>query len=338
MNIENLVNKDFRGVMRVRKNEEVLFEKSYGFSDLANEIPNALDTKFATASAGKVFVAVAIMQLIEMEMLKFQDNIGGLLNIDLKEIDPKITVKELLTHTSGIPDYFDESVMQDYEQLWTDYPNYKIRSNSDLVPLFIDKPMLYERGTKFSYNNTGFVVLAMIIEKLTNMPFDKYLKMKVFDICKMENTGYYELDKLPAKCANNYIMSENINEYRTNIYSVDVKGTGAGGAFTTIEDISKFWKSLLSYKLLSKEMTNNMISCHSGDEEDGYYGYGIWLKKKMNNSFIPYFQGFDPGVSFVSLCDRDTNIEITAVSNYGDRVWNMVREILEKIMKEEVSI
>lgn len=121
---------------------------------------------------------------------------GKLLDIDLNYIDGDVTVEQLLNHTSGVPDYFDETVMDEYEELWTNYPNYKIRCSSDLLPLFIDKPMMYPKGEKFQYNNTGYVLLAMIIEKVTGLLFDQYLKVNVFDVCDMESTGYYELDRL----------------------------------------------------------------------------------------------------------------------------------------------
>lgn len=269
MSIEQFVDNDFRGCCMVTINDKVLFSHATGFSDFANEIPNTIDTKFATASAGKVFVAIAILQLIERNALHFEYTLGNLLDFNLNSIDPDVTVEQLLTHTSGVPDYFDESIMDEYEELWVDYPNYKIRSNADLLPLFVNKPMAYPKGTKFQYNNTGFALLAMIIEKISSLPFDSFLKLNVFDICHMDNTGYYELDRLPAKCASNYIFDEHSKTFRTNIFSVDAKGTGAGGAFTTVGDISSFWANLISYKLLSVEMTNKMLSCHSGNDTDG---------------------------------------------------------------------
>ena len=283
-----------------------------------------METRFATASAGKVFVAVGILQLIEKGLLHMEDKIGSFFDFDLEQIDKEITVKQLLTHTSGIPDYFDESVMTEYEDLWYDFPNYRIRSNKDLLPLFIHKPMMYPRGSKFQYNNTGYVVLAMILEKVTGLEFDRYLEESIFVPCKMVHTGYYELDRLPAKCAFNYIFDQERNDYRTNIYSVDVKGTGAGGAFTTIGDIRLFWKNLLSCQLLSPAMTETMLSYHSGESQ--CYGYGIWLNK-AENEFNPYFQGCDPGISFKSAYDRKNQILITIVSNYGDNVWKLWREI-----------
>lgn len=331
MNLYEVIDSNFRGAILIVQNDTVICEKVNGFADLPNKIPNAIDTKFASASAGKVFVAVGILQLIERRLLRFDDTLGRILDIDLHAIDPDVTVRQLLTHTSGVPDYFDESVMDEYEALWIDYPNYKIRQNSDLLPLFIDKPMMYPKGEKFQYNNTGYVMLAMIIEKVTGMAFDRYLQKYVFDVCNMHETGYYELDRLPAKCANHYIYCNDTNEYRTNIFSVDVKGTGAGGAFITAGDIINFWKGLLSYKLLSKELTEDMLRKQSGDDEEGYYGYGMWIIDSSDEKDIAYFQGCDPGVSFISEYNPKNNMISVLVSNYGDNVWKEMRRIRDLV-------
>lgn len=331
MCMNQLIDSGFRGCCMVTQNETVLHRSAAGFRDLANQIPNTPETKFATASAGKVFVAIAILQLIEAKVLHLNDTLGTLLDMDFKQLDPDVTIEQLLTHTSGVPDYFDESVTEEYEELWADCPNYKIRTNADLLPLFIDKPMMYPKGTQFQYNNTGFVLLAMILEKVTARPFDHYLKTHIFDVCDMNSTGYYELDRLPQNCASNYIYDEQTSTYRTNIYSVDVKGTGAGGAFTTIDDIARFWENLLSHRLLSPELTAKMLSCHSGSEKEGYYGYGIWLHKSEDGSLSPYFQGSDPGVSFISTHHFEKNITVTLVSNYCDNVWKIMRGIREAL-------
>ena len=191
MDIKEIIYHDFKGNTYIVTDGTVKIENISGFADLANEIPNTLETKFASASAGKVFVAVAILQLIEQGKLNFDDTLGKLLDIDLHDIDADVTVEQLLNHTSGVPDYFDESIMDEYEDLWVDFPNYKIRHNNDLLPLFIEKPMMYPKGEKFQYNNSGFVLLASIIEKVTEMYFDKYLQTNIFDICGMSGTGDY---------------------------------------------------------------------------------------------------------------------------------------------------
>lgn len=329
LNIENKLQDTFRGAELITQNGEILFQRITGYADLANEVPNSPETKFASASAGKVFVAVGILQLIERQQLRFDDTLGNLLSLDLKKIDPLVTVEQLLTHTSGVPDYFDESVMEEYEELWTDYPNYKIRHNADLLPLFIHKDMMYPRGEKFQYNNTGYVLLAMILEQIAGMEFDEYLKKNVFEVCGMQGTGYYELDRLPARCAANYIYDNAADSYRTNIYSVDAKGTGAGGAFITVADILRFWKGLTSGRLLSPDMVSKMLRRQSGDGTD-CYGYGVWIIDKGSFA-IPYFQGCDPGVSFLSEYNPEKSIITVLVSNYGDNVWEEMRRI-RKIM------
>ena len=336
MNIKEKIDGNFRGNIYIVQDNEVLCENVTGFADLANEVPNSLETKFASASAGKVFVAVGILQLIEQGKIKFDDTLGKLLDIDLHNIDADVTVEQLLNHTSGVPDYFDESVMDEYEELWADYPNYKIRHNSDLLPLFISKPMMYPKGEKFQYNNSGYVLLAMIIEKVTGMYFDQYLKVNIFDVCGMNSTGYYELDRLPAKCANHYIYCTDTNDFRTNIFSVDVKGTGAGGAFITVKDIVNFWMNLLNGKLISKELVSKMLSKQSGDgtdAEEGYYGYGVWIIDNPNGKDLAYFQGCDPGVSFISEFNPNNNMISVLVSNYGDNVWKEMGKIRENLYK-----
>lgn len=328
MNYEELLGDDFSGAISVIRGGTAVFRKAYGYADLPNRIPNRLDTRFATASAGKVFVATAILRLIEDGALKWEDTIGELLPIDWKAIDRNITVRELLTHTSGIPDYFDETILTEYADLWKDYPNYKIRRNADILPLFLDKPMMYAHGAKFQYNNTGYVVLALILEAKTGEPFDAHLRKTIFDPCGMTDTGYYELDRLPERCASSYIRDAETGEFCTNIYSVDVKGTGAGGAFTTVSDVEKFWSFLLDGTLLSQNMLEKMLAPQNSDPSVPY-GYGVWLRKTGEDEYIPYIQGCDPGVSFVSSYDRTSRSSLTIVSNFGCNVWAIRRKIGE---------
>lgn len=115
--ILQLIDSNFRGNIYIVQDKKVLCENVTGFADLVNEIPNTIETKFASASAGKVFVAVGILQLIEQGTLKFDDTLGDLLDIDLHNIDSEVTIEQLLNHTSGVPDYFDESIMDRLSQL-----------------------------------------------------------------------------------------------------------------------------------------------------------------------------------------------------------------------------
>jgi CubicO group peptidase (beta-lactamase class C family) len=320
--ILDIIPEDFSGAVLVSRDGNILFGEGFGFADIANQIHNTVDTKFQTASAGKVFVAVGIMQLINAGRVSLDSQIGDLLDFDLHQIDRTVTIRQLLNHTSGIPDYCDENIILDYSVLWVDFPNYKIRQSKDLLPLFIEKPMMYQAGERFQYNNSGYVVLGLIIESVTGQLFDEYLTENVFRPCEMSDTGYYELDRLPAKCANAYIFDETKQQYYTNIYSVDAKGTGAGGAFTTVVDVEKFWKKLLNGNLVSLSTLTEMFSVQSRDDDD-YYGYGVWLMKMEEKVFHPFFQGSDPGVSFISRYNPMSRLQVHIVSNKGQNIWRL---------------
>jgi CubicO group peptidase (beta-lactamase class C family) len=310
------------GIIYMNKNGRFPIHETFGYRDYPNRLKNDRHTSFPTASFGKIFVAVGILKLIEEGAFTLETNIKSLLPFRLYFIDQGVTVKQLLTHTSGVPDYCDEEKVPNYADLWKDFPNYKIRQNKDLLPLFIKEKMKYEKGTKFEYNNSAFVLLAAIIEEVKNIPFDEYLNQIIFQPLKMKRTGYYELDRLPKNCANAYIFDEKKQEYYTNIYSVDAKGTGAGGAYTNAYDLNLFWTGLLSHKIINKLMLDLMLERHVDQESFGY-GLGVWLDKNNN----PYIVGSDPGVSCISCHNVKTHEEITIISNYGEDVFHYYNEI-----------
>lgn len=303
---------NFRGCAAVWQGGELRFSHAAGYADLANRVPNTLDTRFETASAGKAFVAAGIVHLIAEGRLSLESTLGGLLGFGLGTVEPSVTVAELLCHTSGVPDYFDESVMTDYEELWRELPSYSFRKNRDLFPLILTKPMLYAPGGRFQYNNSGYVLLAAIIEAVTGEAFDDYLQKVVFTPCGMTDTGYFELDMLPARCANSYIYDEARGGYRTNIFSIEAKGNGGGGAFTTLPDVYRFWRGLRGGAVADRALVAEMFRPHGSE----FYGYGFWLRDGR-----PHFEGSDPGVSFISEYDAAGATVIALVSNYGDDVW-----------------
>ena len=318
--MRNLVDDQFKGVISIEEHGKWVFKQAYGEADLANQRLNRLETKFPMASGSKIFIAVAILQLIEGKFIKFESTIGQLLPIDWHYIDKSITVRQLLTHTSGMPDYFDESLSNDYAKLWENYPNYRIRISEDLLPLFLHKRMIFPKGQKFQYSNSGYVVLGMIIEAITKLPFERYLEKMIFTPCEMEDTGYYELDRLPIHCATGYCLDEESQTYYSNIYSIDVKGSGAGGAYTTAKDMERFWNALMKGRLLSPSMVNEMLAPQVKEE---WYGYGVWLKSFEDSYYLPFVQGSDPGVSFISSYDRDKSRTITIMSNFAQDVWTL---------------
>lgn len=324
MSLDFHIPDDFSGVISVKRGGDVLHEAAYGFADFPNRRPNRLDTKFVTASAGKAFTAVGILSLIEKGKLTLDSAIGELLDFDLKQIDPSVTVRQLLTHTSGIPDYADESVVPEYADIFADYPCYKVRTNRDVIPLFIDMPMAYPPGDHLHYNNSGFVVLALILEIITGMAFDEYLAQAVFARCGMVNTAYQSYDRPEPNTANVYILDPKRGDYYTNIYSSTAKGMGDGGAFTTAADLERFWRGLYGGDLIGPDMLAEMTKPQTPER---CYGYGLWLEE-LGGGFIPHFEGCEPGIGCLTTYDVRRDLLITLITNRGNNVWRMNRELL----------
>nr|WP_281170083.1 serine hydrolase domain-containing protein [Paenibacillus pinihumi] len=124
------------GVLSVSDRDEVAFEQGYGYANRSGHIENEADTRFNIASGSKIFTAVAVCQLVEQGLLSLDTRLSDCTGFSFPSFDPGVTVHHLLTHSSGIPDYFDEEVMTDYEQLWLTTPMYTMTSVASFLPCF----------------------------------------------------------------------------------------------------------------------------------------------------------------------------------------------------------
>ncbi|WP_081987031.1 serine hydrolase [Planococcus sp. CAU13] len=319
---DGLEEMEFSGVAMLKTDE--IWAAAKGMADRANARPNAIDTRFGIASGCKIFTAVAVAQLVEEGKLSFDAMLSDLLPDDFPNFP--VTVHQLLTHTSGIPDYFDEAVMDDYEELWQELPMYRMKTTRDFLPLFRDKPMVFEPGEKFQYNNAGFIALGLIIEKLTGKPFTDVIEEQIFRRAGMERSGYFQMDRLPAETAIGYIDEE--TGWRTNQYAIPIKGGADGGACVTAADMAAFWESLMNHRLLSEEMTRTMLTVHASDDEDDY-GYGVWIEENGGTVRKYHVMGYDPGVSFHSGYYPADGSVLTVLSNESSGAADVVRLIEE---------
>ncbi|WP_370512407.1 serine hydrolase domain-containing protein [Planomicrobium sp. CPCC 101110] len=311
---------EFSGVAIFKRKET--WSTAKGLADRANLRPNAIDTRFGIASGSKIFTAVIICQLVEEGLLSFEAKLSEVLP-DLFPDFPA-TIHHLLTHTSGIPDYFDEETMADYEELWHDRPMYGMKTGSDFLPLFQNRPMLFTPGERFRYNNAGFIALGLVVEKITGKPFIEEVEERIFARAEMADSGYFPLDQLPAQTAFGYI--EEKNGWRTNQYAIPVIGGADGGAFVTANDMVRFWESLMNHSLLSKGMTGCLLTAHvSGGSGD--YGYGVWIDRQDGAITKYHVIGYDPGVSFHSGYYPDSGSVLTVLSNRGKGAFEAMKLI-----------
>ncbi|WP_010098245.1 serine hydrolase domain-containing protein [Ornithinibacillus scapharcae] len=319
---------EFSGALQVRKNGMVMYESAFGQSNRSDQLANTLETRFGIASGCKVFTAVGIGILVDEGKLTFQTRLKDCLNIDFPHFSEDVTIHHLLTHTSGIPDYFDESVMDDFEELWKENPMYKMCAPKDFLPMFQNREMMFQSGSKFQYNNAGFIVLGLVIEYLSGMSFTDFMETKVFAKAGMHQSGYFSLDQLPMDTAIGYIDDEEAGTWKSNIYSIPIKGGADGGAFTTVEDMMTFWKVLKDHTLLTKETTEQLLTPHALSDENEYYGYGIWIDKADDKITKHHVMGYDPGVSFHAAVYVD-GTELVILSNKSVGAYGIMLAIEE---------
>ena len=323
---EQHLQRPFSGVIFIRENNQTVLAQGYGFANKADEIPVRVDTRFGVASGAKIFTAVAICQLIEKGLLTFDTYLKNCLNITFPEFDPAITIQHLLTHSSGIPDYFDEEVMDDFEALWQDRPMYRLRKPQDFLALFKDQPMKFKPGDRCSYNNAGFIVLGLVVEQVSGRPFTQYVEENIFERAGMTDSGYFAMDQLPARTAYGYIPVGE-DQWRTNIYAVPIIGGPDGGVFTSVLDMTKFWDSLLGNKLLKQVTTEKMLTPRMVAEWEGpyiWYGYGVYVHYQDGKVIAYHIEGSDPGVEFFSCVYPDKKIEYTITANTNKVAWPFV--------------
>jgi len=326
---------DYSGVVQLRQQSDIIWSENYGYRNISEQLPNTSETKFGIASGTKLLTGVAICQLIEQGKLTFDTLLQDILDYDFPNFDPSVTVYHLLTHTSGIPDYFDEETMDDFGALWADLPTYKVHSPADLLPLFQNEPMKFPPETRFHYNNAGFILLGLIIEAVSVQPYRDYVTEHVLKRAGMNDSSFYAMDRLPPNTALGYIHGVD-GTPQTNIFQIPYIGSSDGGVFVTAPDFGRFWDSLLSHQLLGENMTNQLLTVRAKEndnpDDDSHYGLGIWLKAKENQPYVYYGVGADPGVSFASAYIPATETDITLISNSDDEIfWTIFGETLSAL-------
>jgi CubicO group peptidase (beta-lactamase class C family) len=320
---------DFSGSIFVKQDEEE-FKLSSGYANRVEERLNKVNTRFGIASGCKLFTAIGIAQLVEKKQLSFKTKLRDCLNVSFPHFDPNITIHQLLTHTSGIPDYFDEAVLEDYEDLWKQTPMYLLKSLQDFLPLFQNGEMIASPGEAFHYNNAGYIVLGLIIEQQTGMAFQHYIEENVFKPAHMNDSGYFSLDRLPQNTALGYI-DEDDGSWRTNTYAIPIVGGSDGGAYVTAPDMVKLWEVLIDFQLLRNRSIGQLLTPHVDVKEGVSYGYGMWMNTRNNRIVKYHVMGYDPGVSFHSAYYPDSGCKLAIPSNHSDGAYQVMKEMEEML-------
>jgi CubicO group peptidase (beta-lactamase class C family) len=316
----------FSGVVRVEA-DGIDVAKAYGLAHRGYEISNDVDTQFAIASGTKGLTALAAVTLIEEGRLDLSTTARSVLGQDLPLIDDGVTIEHLLSHRSGIGDYLDEEVDHDLADYLMPVPVHELATTEQYLAALEGHPRKFAPGERFAYCNSGYVVLALIAERASGMPFHDLVRRRVCEPAGMEDTAFLRSDELPGRAALGYLAVD--GAWRTNVFHLPVRGSGDGGIYSTTADISSLWRAFFDGEIVSTDWVPEMVRPHS-DVPSGSrrYGLGFWLHPSTDTVML---EGSDAGVSFRTVRDPRSSVTHTVISNTSEGAWPLTRYLDERL-------
>jgi len=310
------------GVIRIDLEGSLAVQRAYGLAHRGLGVPNTVDTQFATASGTKGLTALTVMSLVQGGELGLDTTARSVLGGDLALIDDRVTVEQLLAHRSGIGDYLDEDEVADNNDYVLTVPVHELATTEQFLAVLDGYPMKHEPGERFVYCNGGYMVLALLAERASGVPFHDLVDQRVCRPAGMTDTSFLRSDELPGRAAVGYLDDDGL---RTNVLHLPVRGNGDGGIYTTAADVHALWDALFAGRIVSLGTVAEMVRPRSDVPELSMrYGLGFWLDDSTGAVSL---HGGDAGVGFVSAHHRDRRITSTVLCNQTRGAWPVSQRV-----------
>lgn len=319
--------KEFSGNVLLSKNNEIIFNESYGYSNKENGIKNTPQTKFMIGSMTKTITALCIMQLSENGMVSTRQKIEDYIPDFYK--GHGITIHHLLTHTSGIPNY----IMLKKQVKWGEN-----HTPQEILQIVKGHKLKFPVGEKWSYSNTNYLILGLIIEKVSGMNYYQYVKNNIFIPAKMSNSGFIHEEQ--NNIANNYIKGEKGFHMAPSLFFA------CGDIVSTVGDYYLFDRAIQEGKLVKTQIAKEMQKPHY-DGKYVKYGYGLFVKKHFDcksichggsipNGFASHFERYiDDDIAIIVLSNDLVKYQFTSVKGAGGTFIS--REIASLLYGEKLG-
>lgn len=299
--INDLVSSNSPGIaIGVVNKRELLIGKGYGLANIDKKIPITTSSSFYLASVSKQFFSMGVMLLEEQGLLSVNDRISQYFP-EFPSDWSNITIHHLLSHQSGIPDYF--GVLSDKELFDI--------TNEQVLEWAILNDLNFTPGTQFSYSNTGYIILSTLIERVSKTPIETFMEQSFFDDIGMSNTLVYDQNSKPD-------IPERVIGYSRNggLLDYNLLTTGGGGIFSSVEDLLLWSNALDSYSIVEQSTFESAITPYRNK-----YGYG-WFIGSMNDNRLLFHTGGLAGFRTLILKNQETGMTIVMLSN-GEVPWLM---------------
>jgi len=294
----------FSGSVLVAHNETVLLEQACGEASRRYHVSNTVDTRFNLASMNKMFTAVAVMQLVEHGRVALDDHLSEYVDETWlpREVSDRITIRQLLTHTSGLGSFLSELRKA---------PRDGYREVDDYKPLVRSERPAFEPGTAFQYSDTGMLLLGAVIEKAAAENYFDYVRQHIFAPSGMTDTDSYSLDDPVERVAMGYVpASDDPDAWRENTSMILMRGCPAGGGYSTVGDLFRFARALETGKLISPTSLKILWTNHRPND----YGAGFEVEDSAAGKLVGH-SGFDRGVSTQMRIYLDKGYVVVVLSN-----------------------
>ncbi len=332
--IDNLISKYneygyFNGSVLIAKQGRVILKKGYGFANYEWDVPNTPSTKFRIGSMTKQFTATLILQLVAQGKINLDGKITDYLKDYRKDTGERVTVRELLNHTSGIPSYTN------LPHVWTDSLRNHY-SEDYFIKHFCSGNLEFAPGSKFSYNNTGYYLLGVICERVSGKPFHQLLREKILNPLGMKNTGAEFEEKPIKKMASGYV--KNGFELYKDPYIFMPNALGAGNMYSTVEDMLIWDKALYGNKILTDELKKEMFTPNKFG-----YGFGWFVYKQKysptDSATIIWHTGGINGFNTIISREPKTKDLVVLFNNTGTtRLLTMAQKIHFILHRQKVAL
>ena len=313
----------FSGAVLLARGNQVLYEKAFGEANKDFKAANNLNTRFNLGSMNKMFTSVAIAQLVEAGKLSFDDSLGKFMpDFPDKEAAEKIKIKHLLSHTSGLGNYFNRDFI--------DGSRARFRTVDDFLALAKNEKMQFEPGSRWQYSNTGMLVLGKVVEKVSGQNYFEYIRENIYKKAGMTSSDSFDLDAVNPNLAVGY-EKEYTDQgiiFRNNIFMHVIKGGPAGGGYSTVGDLLKFAVALREGKLVGKDYVKTLTT-PKPELNSPNYGYGFITGTNPNT--FGHSGGF-PGISSELVMFAGSDYAAVVLSNYGfasQSVTGKIRNLLQ---------
>jgi CubicO group peptidase (beta-lactamase class C family) len=294
----------FSGSVLVALGNEVVLAKGYGYANAEWKAPNSAQTRFRIASLTKSFTATAIMLLHEQRKLDLDDGICKYVESCPESWRP-ITIRHLLSNSSGIPNYFSGREPERHSSV----------TRAQILDPLRGKPLQFSPGTRFEYGNSAWFLLGIVIEKITGSTYEHAMQDLIFTPLAMTDTGQDDRGRILERRASGYTFSGDREPLRNAAYTDVSWVVAAASMYSTVEDLYKFTRALAESRLMSVASRSMMWTSRElpWKTDRGHYGYGWWVLAKSDAYALPIVRGSGGMDAFMSSLTYFPQQDVTII-------------------------